>query len=93
MKMPINIIENFEKKIINIHPALLPKYGGKGMYGMHIHKKVIDNKENESGLTIHYVNEEYDKGQIVFQKSKGQFRGFSRVFSKKNFNSRTSVLS
>ena len=50
-----------------------------------IHKKVIDNKENESGLTIHYVNEEYDKGQIVFQKSKGQFRGFSRVISKKKF--------
>ena len=68
MKMPFNIIEKFEKKIINIHPALLPKYGGKGMYGMHIHKKVIQNKENESGLTIHYVNEEYDKGQIVFQK-------------------------
>ena len=68
MKMPSNIIEKFEKKIINIHPSLLPKYGGKGMYGMHIHKKVIDNKENESGLTIHYVNEEYDKGQIVFQK-------------------------
>ena len=68
IKMPSNIVENFKKKIVNIHPALLPKYGGKGMYGIHIHKEVINNNEKESGLTIHYVNEHYDKGEIIFQK-------------------------
>ena len=56
-------------KIINIHPALLPKYGGKGMYGMHVHRAVVENKESETGITIHYVNENYDEGNIIFQKS------------------------
>lgn len=69
LKIPINIINNFEKKIINIHPSLLPKYGGKGMYGMNVHKKVIENKEKESGISIHYVNSNYDEGEIIFQKS------------------------
>ena len=55
--------------IINIHPALLPKYGGKGMYGMHVHRSVVENNEKESGITIHYVNEKYDDGQIIFQAS------------------------
>ena len=59
----------FENKIINIHPALLPKYGGKGMYGKNVHKAVVANKEKESGITIHYVNENYDEGAIIFQKS------------------------
>ncbi|MFI2741550.1 phosphoribosylglycinamide formyltransferase [Zhouia sp. PK063] len=66
-KMPENIITSFPDKIINIHPALLPKYGGKGMYGMNVHQAVIENKEQESGITIHYINEEYDEGAIIFQ--------------------------
>jgi phosphoribosylglycinamide formyltransferase 1 len=68
LKFPENIIEVYPNKIINIHPALLPKYGGKGMYGMHIHQAIIDNKEQETGITIHYVNENYDEGAIIFQK-------------------------
>jgi len=68
-KIPDNIIEAFPNKIINIHPALLPKYGGKGMYGMYVHEAVVKNKESESGITIHYVNENYDEGAIIYQKS------------------------
>ena len=68
-KIPENIIKAFPNKIINIHPALLPKYGGKGMFGMHVHNAVVENKERESGITIHYVNENYDEGAIIFQKS------------------------
>lgn len=63
--IPENLINNFT--IVNIHPALLPKYGGKGMYGMNVHKSVVQNNEKESGITIHYVNENYDEGQIIFQ--------------------------
>ncbi|MFK8265154.1 phosphoribosylglycinamide formyltransferase [Capnocytophaga cynodegmi] len=66
-KFPENIIKNFPNKIINIHPSLLPKYGGKGMYGGFVHQSVIENKEPESGITIHYVNENYDEGTIIFQ--------------------------
>jgi len=66
-KIPANLIEAFPNKIINIHPALLPKYGGKGMYGMHVHNAVKENKETETGITIHYVNEDYDEGGIIFQ--------------------------
>lgn len=66
-KIPEKIINAFEGKIINIHPALLPKYGGKGMYGDFVHKAVINNKEKETGITIHYVNENYDEGAIIFQ--------------------------
>jgi phosphoribosylglycinamide formyltransferase-1 len=69
LKVPANIIALFPNKIVNIHPALLPKYGGKGMYGMHIHKAVIENKEKETGITIHYVDENYDEGAILFQES------------------------
>lgn len=65
--IPENITSNFTNKIINIHPALLPKYGGKGMYGHFVHEKVIEMGEKESGITIHYVNEKYDEGDIVFQ--------------------------
>lgn len=66
-KIPQKIIETFPDKIINIHPALLPKYGGKGMYGMHVHRAVANNKDSETGITIHYVNENYDEGAIIFQ--------------------------
>ncbi len=65
--IPSDIITSFPNKIINIHPALLPKYGGKGMYGSKVHEAVIANKETESGITIHYVNEKYDEGNIIFQ--------------------------
>ena len=65
--MPPDIINAFRNRIINIHPALLPKYGGKGMYGNRVHEAVIKNKEKESGITIHYVNENYDEGNIIFQ--------------------------
>ena len=69
LKIPKKIIENFPNKIINIHPSLLPKYGGKGMYGINVHKKVIENQESESGISIHYVNQNYDEGKVIFQKS------------------------
>ena len=67
IKIPEAFIKAFPNKIINIHPALLPNYGGKGMYGMNVHKAVIENKEHESGISIHFVNEEYDKGEIILQ--------------------------
>ena len=66
-KFPERILNEFPNKVINIHPALLPKYGGKGMYGQYVHEAVIANKETETGITIHYVNEHYDEGTIVFQ--------------------------
>ncbi len=65
--VPKNIIENFPNRIINVHPALLPNYGGKGMYGMRVHEAIITNKEKESGITIHFVNEHYDEGEHIFQ--------------------------
>ncbi len=65
--VPINLIKAFPGRIINIHPALLPKYGGKGMYGMKVHEAVIESGDRESGITIHYVNEKYDDGAIIFQ--------------------------
>lgn len=68
LKLPKSIIESYPNTIINIHPALLPKYGGKGMYGMNVHKAVVENKEKETGITIHYVNENYDEGNVIFQK-------------------------
>lgn len=67
--IPTYLIQAFPNKIINIHPALLPKYGGKGMYGQHIHKAVKANNETETGITIHFVNEEYDEGKIIKQIS------------------------
>ena len=67
-KISLKYINFFSKKIINIHPSILPKYGGKGMYGMHIHKKVIDSNDKETGITIHFVSQEYDSGEIIFQK-------------------------
>lgn len=67
--IPQQLIEAFPNKIINIHPALLPKYGGKGFYGHHVHEAVVAAHEKESGITIHYVNEKYDSGDIIFQKT------------------------
>lgn len=66
--IPDYLVKAFDRKIINIHPALLPKYGGKGMYGMRVHEAVKAAHEHESGITIHYVNEHYDKGSIIFQE-------------------------
>ncbi|MDR2040097.1 MAG: phosphoribosylglycinamide formyltransferase [Bacteroidales bacterium] len=66
-KIPEKIVRAFPGKIINIHPALLPKYGGKGMYGDKVHQSVIENKEKKSGITIHYVNENYDEGAVILQ--------------------------
>ena len=71
LKIPDELLKHFPNAIINIHPALLPKYGGKGMYGMHVHEAVVENHESESGITIHYVNENYDEGAIIFQQSVG----------------------
>ncbi|CAM3335243.1 phosphoribosylglycinamide formyltransferase [Aequorivita lipolytica] len=68
LKFPEIILEEFPKKVINIHPALLPKYGGKGMYGNFVHEAVVKNKEVETGITVHYVNENYDEGAIISQK-------------------------
>ena len=65
--VPKNILEAFPGRIVNIHPALLPKYGGKGMYGLRVHEAVIRSGDKESGITIHYVNEKYDAGDIIFQ--------------------------
>lgn len=65
--IPQNLIKKFPRRIINIHPALLPKYGGKGMYGMKVHETVIKNREKESGISIHFVNENYDEGELIFQ--------------------------
>ncbi|HTI60843.1 phosphoribosylglycinamide formyltransferase [Mucilaginibacter sp.] len=65
--VPANLLKAFPNKIINLHPALLPKYGGKGMYGDHVHKAVLEAKEEESGITIHFVNEKFDEGEILHQ--------------------------
>ena len=67
-KIPDTYIDYFKNKIINIHPSILPSYGGKGMYGSKIHNKVIENNESETGITIHYVSNQYDSGEIIFQK-------------------------
>lgn len=69
LMFPVPIIEAYPDKIINIHPALLPNYGGKGMYGMNVHNAIFNNKEEETGITIHYVTPNYDEGAIIFQKS------------------------
>tara|TARA_R100000935_G_scaffold13736_5_gene27690 strand:+ start:116125 stop:116721 length:597 start_codon:yes stop_codon:yes gene_type:complete len=68
LKFPEIILNEFPDKVLNIHPALLPKYGGKGMYGHHVHEAIVANKETETGITIHYVNANYDEGAIIFQK-------------------------
>jgi len=67
--VPLNILRNWPNRIVNIHPALLPKFGGKGMYGDKVHQAVIDAGEKETGISIHFVNEVYDDGEIIFQES------------------------
>lgn len=67
LKVPNNLLAAYPNKIVNIHPALLPKFGGKGMYGDKVHKAVLEAGETQSGITIHYVNENYDEGNILFQ--------------------------
>ena len=73
--VPAKLLQSYPGKIINIHPALLPSYGGKGMYGRHVHEAVLENHEKESGITIHFVNEVYDQGDIIFQKKCPVFPG------------------
>jgi phosphoribosylglycinamide formyltransferase-1 len=68
LKIPPFLVEAFPERIVNIHPALLPKYGGKGMYGHYVHQAVINNRERESGITIHLVNNQYDEGPVLFQE-------------------------
>lgn len=68
IKIPTQVIESYQNRILNIHPSLLPKYGGKGFYGMNVHRAVIENREKESGCTVHIVTEEYDKGPILGQR-------------------------
>jgi phosphoribosylglycinamide formyltransferase-1 len=65
--IPANLLAAYRNRIVNIHPALLPKYGGKGMFGSHVHEAVVTNREQWSGITIHHVNERYDEGDIIFQ--------------------------
>ncbi len=67
--IPLNFLQAFPNRIINIHPALLPKFGGKGMHGLHVHQAVLEAQEKESGITIHYVNEHYDQGASIYQHS------------------------
>ena len=67
VKIPCDIIRAYPNKIVNLHPSLLPKFGGKGMYGNHVHRAVIKAQESDSGISIHFVNEEYDEGAIIFQ--------------------------
>lgn len=67
-KMPEAIVAAYPNKIINIHPALLPNYGGKGMYGMNVHRAILENRDAETGITIHYVNEHYDEGEFILQQ-------------------------
>jgi len=69
LKIPQTLLDAYPHKIINIHPALLPKYGGKGMYGKYVHEAVIAAGEKETGITIHYIDEEYDHGKILFQET------------------------
>lgn len=68
-KIPDHILEEYPDRVINLHPALLPDYGGEGMYGINVHRAIVENEEEETGITIHYVNSEYDEGEIIFQET------------------------
>jgi len=68
LKIPVKMLNCYQNKIINLHPSLLPKYGGKGMYGLNVHRAVLKNHERESGITIHFVNQNYDEGEVILQK-------------------------
>ena len=84
IKISNDIIRAYPNKIVNLHPSLLPKYGGKGMYGKRVHSAVIEARESESGISIHFVNEEYDEGAIIFQAKVGVEKGDSvEVLTKK----------
>ena len=74
-KVPEEIIEKYNQKILNIHPSLLPKYGGRGFYGMNVHRAVIDSGEKKTGITIHFVDKEYDKGPIIYQEEVSVLNG------------------
>ena len=69
LKIPIKLVNQYERSMINLHPSLLPKFGGKGMYGDRVHKAVLQSKETVTGITIHYVDKLYDSGDVIFQKS------------------------
>ena len=88
LKIPEKLIEFYKNKIINIHPSLLPKYGGKGMFGMNVHKAIIKNNESYSGITIHLVNEFYDQGEILFQEK----CAISRVETAESLAKKISIL-
>ena len=88
LKIPEKFIEFYKNKIINIHPSLLPKYGGKGMFGMNVHKAIIKNNESYSGITIHLVNEFYDQGEILFQEK----CAVSRVETAESLAKKISIL-
>lgn len=77
LKFPVLILNEFPNKVINVHPALLPKFGGKGMYGNYVHEAVVAAGEKETGITIHFVNEAYDEGAIIFQAKVGVFKNDS----------------
>ena len=77
LKIPANILKAYPYRIINIHPALLPKFGGKGMYGSRVHEAVVTSGEKETGVTIHFANENYDEGRIIFQAKCPVFSGDS----------------
>ena len=66
--IPVNVVQAYRGRMVNIHPALLPKFGGKGMYGMNVHTAVIDAKEKESGASVHFVTEKYDEGPVILQE-------------------------
>ena len=68
-KIPDKLVDSYPKRIVNIHPSLLPAYGGKGMYGSRVHRAVLEAGEKQSGITIHYVNEQYDEGEVIFQET------------------------
>ena len=68
LKLPPIMVEEYQNRILNIHPSLLPKYGGKGMYGNNVHKAVLENKETESGISVHFVNQNYDEGELILQE-------------------------
>jgi phosphoribosylglycinamide formyltransferase-1 len=75
LKFPARLINEYPNKVINLHPALLPKFGGKGMYGINVHRAVVEAKEKETGITIHYVNENYDEGAVIAQFSSAVLEG------------------
>jgi len=78
--VPVEVVKHFHNRMLNIHPSLLPKYGGQGFYGQRVHQAVIDSKDIESGITIHFVNERYDEGSILFQK-RISISGLSSAFA------------